>query len=254
MLIAGASARARAQDPVADVGAARVRLDIGVWRPVTSISGAGERNGIQGTQIDFTSEFGVPDRTFLQFGVRARPTRQQLISFRLVPVRYEMTAALNHDVLFAGTMFRAGVPITTTVSWNAFGVAYQYDMVARPRFRFGILGEIERTNVVLELANPTVHEITNSSVATLPLIGLATRFAIGAKSSAAIVVKGLGIPDKPNEEYGGHYLEAEASWHWPITTHAGLEVAYRFLDIRHLGQEDSGRLRLKGPTVALTLR
>jgi hypothetical protein len=166
-----------------------------------------------------------------------------------------MTATLPHAVTFAGARYAAGVETTAVVSWLAFGGAYRYDIVARPRVRIGLRGEIERTNVQVALRNGRDDELTNSSVSTLPAGGLSVDLAVSERSSVTLSFVGLYVPDRTDQQfaYGGHYYDGRVDWRWRLAPHISAEAGYRAIDIRHLGQSDSGTLRLHGLLLGLVV-
>jgi hypothetical protein len=230
-------------------------FEVGAWPTLTTIGAAGERNGLVGTPIDFNTEFGLKNQVLVDLRGAFRPTRRQRLSLHYIPIRYEMTATLARPILYAGVTFPAGVSTTGIVSWQAFGGSYQYDVVARPHLRVGLVGEIDRTNVQVRLYNGSNDELTSSSVATIPAGGLTFDLGLSVRTALYAKVLGFYVPDRTDLElaYGGHYLDAEAQVRWSVGRRVTAQAGYRVIDIRHLGQADSGTMRLHGPTVSLAI-
>jgi hypothetical protein len=246
---------AAATGPALDVP--RATFDIGAWFAVAKLSAAGERGGIFGSRrINFNDEFGLENKPLLSVSGSFRPTARQKVGAHLTPIKYEMSASLAEPVTFAGIVFPANTPTNATVSWLDFGFSYQYDIVARPRVRVGLVGEIERTNIKVEIQNAQSNAITRSSEPTLPLAGASLDIALTPRSSLHAKVVILWIPDQENSdtEYGGHYAGGDVVWSWALTPRLGIDAAYRLIDIRHLGHEDSGTLRIHGVSVSLAVR
>jgi hypothetical protein len=235
----------------------RATFGVGAWFPVAKLSAAGERGGVFGSRrINFNDEFGLENRPFLAVNGSFRPTPRQKLAAHVTPIKYEMSASLTEPVTFAGAVFPANTPTSATVSWVAFGASYQYDILARARVHVGLVAEIERTNIVVELKNAQSNVNTRSSEPTLPLGGASFDVALTRRSSLHGKVVILWIPDDESSdtEYGGHYAGGEAVWSWALTPRLGIDTAYRLIDIRHLGHEDSGTLRMHGVSVSLAVR
>jgi hypothetical protein len=227
----------------------RLELSVGYWRPSAVIHAAGESGGVQGTPIDFHSDFGLEDRGFPQLQFAVRVTRRNGLSLGYVPIRYDATAALGRDVLFANARYPAGVQTQGIVSWNALRFGYTFDVVVRPKLTVGVVGEIDRTNVQVRLKNATSASSTSSSVPTIPGIGAAAKFRVARRVTISALASGLYVPDRKDEIYGGHFFIADSHATWAVTPHVGASVGYQLIDIRHLGEADSGTFRLHGLTV-----
>jgi len=247
---APALAQPQSLNTTTTTNADRLELSVGYWRPSAVIHAAGESGGVQGTPIDFQSDFGLEDRGFPQLHFAARLSRRNELSLGYVPIRYDATAVLGRDILFANARYPAGVQTQGTVSWNAIRFAYTYHVVVRPTFSFGVVGEIDRTNVQVRLKNATSSSSTSSSVPTIPGIGAAAKLRVARRVTVSAEASGLYVPDKKDQIYGGHFFTAESHATWALTPHVGASLGYQMIDIRHLGEADSGTFRLHGLTLS----
>jgi hypothetical protein len=229
----------------------RVELSVDYWHPAANIHAAGERYGIPGTPIDFRSDFGLANRGFPWLKLSVRPRARHELSLNYVPVHYDTSAMLGHDVTFAGTVYPAGMTTQGTVSWAALSGGYSYYFMVKRRASVGVHGEVDGTNVEVRLQNAVSTTSTVASVRIAPAAGLVARGRVSSK----VTLKGefalLYVPDRPNQNYGGHYLNAEAHARWALTRHVGADLGYRLIDIRHLGHSDSGKLKLHGLSVGV---
>jgi hypothetical protein len=229
----------------------RIQAGVGYWWPATVIHASGEAGGIQGTPIDFGSDFGLVNRGFPTIQMAGRPATRHELSFAYVPIRYDTNAVLGHDVTFAGTRYPAGVGTEGIVSWNALRFRYTYDVVRRARVSIGVIGEIDRTDVKVRLANAASSTATRASVRTTPTAGAVVRVRATGRLTVRAEASGIYVPDRKDEIYGGHLLNAEAGGTWTLRRHVGADLGFRLIDIRHLGQADSGTLRLHGLTLGV---
>jgi hypothetical protein len=229
----------------------RVEASVDYWHPSANIHASGERNGIFGTPIDFRSDFGLVNRGFPWLKLSVRPWTRHEFSVSYVPVNYERSATLGHDVTFAGTVYPAGTLTQGTVSWRALGGGYWYYFIFRPRVSLGVRGEVDGTNVRVQLQNAVSTTSTVASVRIAPAGGLIARGRIGSRLTLKGEFALLYVPDRPNQNYGGHYFNAEAHARWALTRHVGADLGYRLIDIRHLGHSDTGKMKLRGLSVGV---
>jgi hypothetical protein len=229
----------------------RVEASVDYWHPSANIHAAGERYDILGTPIDFRSDFGLTNRGFPSMKLSVRPRARHELSLSYVPVHYHTSAILGHDVTFAGTVYPAGMSTQGTVPWAALGVGYSYYFMIKPRVSVGVRGEVDGTNVRVQLQNAVSTTSTVASVQIAPAGGLVARSRISSKLTLKGEFALLYVPDRPNQNYGGHYLNAEAHARWALTRHVGANLGYRLIDIRHLGHSDSGKLKLRGLSVGV---
>lgn len=229
----------------------RLQLTVAAWWPSANIHAAGESGGIQGTPIDFGSDFHLRNHALPEIGLAVRPRARHELSLGYVPIRYNTSAILGHDVTFAGTVYPSGIQTQGIVSWNALRIGYAYDFLLKQRASFGIVAEVDRTDVQVRLQNAASMTSTSASVRTVPGLGAVARFQASPKLAVRATAAGIYVPDRKDEIYGGHYLNAEAHATWAATRYAGVDFGFRLIDIRHLGHADSGTLKLQGVTLGV---
>ena len=144
--------------------------------------------------------------------------------------------------------------MTGTVAWQALRLGYEYDFIVKRRVLAGFVVEADRTNVQVRLHSASANELTSSSVPTIPAVGGMVRVYPAANFSLTGELTGLEVPDRPNQEYGGHYLNLETDGTLNVTKNVGAQIGFRLIDIRHLGQSDSGTLKLKGLFLRIVVR
>ena len=231
----------------------RVELSASLWLAPPSITAAGERGGVRGTTINFNDEFGLPTRITPVVDAAFHPGRRHRLRAVFAPLRYVTTATLTSDITFAGTVYPRGIPATATISWAAFEGSYAFDLVSRKRVRFGLIGEIDRTNIEVRLQNAGANNLTTASTPTIPAGGA----TFGYRFAHTLTFDGefleLYVPDRPNQIYGGHYTRVAARFVLAVAPHIGATAGFRMIDIRHQGLADSGTMRLPGVTAGIAV-
>jgi hypothetical protein len=234
--------------------ASRVEVSVALWWPAAHIMGSGEKNGVQGTPIDFNRDFGIPTPTIPEFELTLRAARRHRVRAGFFPLQYVRSAALSHDITFAGSVYPAGTQTTGTITWRAFRAGYEYDFIVRRRLYAGAITEIDRTNIQVRLQSAAADELTSASVPTIPAFGGVFGFSPTRRITLTSEFTNLYVPDRPNQTYGGHYLSIESVGTLTVTEHIGARLAFRAIDIRHLGPADSGTLKLKGLSLGVAVR
>ena len=244
VLLAACAGRAHAQPPVTD--RSRFEFAAATWLASPSVTTQGERAGIPGTPIDFRSDFGLTGHVLPVLQGAIRTGRRHLFSAEYIPIRYTTNAALGRDVTFAGAVYPAGTSTQGIVSWQALSADYEYDVSVRRRVATGIVFGFDWTDVQVRLRNASTNELTSASVQYVPAAGLITR--VRATKTLVLTGKASGsyVPDKPNQEYGGHLLNARVGGTLALGKTFAADLGVRVIDIRHLGKADSGTMRMSG--------
>jgi hypothetical protein len=232
----------------------RIEAEVGSWSPRADMKTAGTGLGVPGTRIDMNQEFGLEDRGLPELRLAVRPGARHRLRLEYVPFRYESTATLSRDITFNGVVYPAGSPATATVAWQAIRLRYEYRFLVRRRTFAGLLFEVDRTNLQVRLRSAFANERASSSVPTIPAIGGIVRIYPAGRVAVTGQVTGFGVPDRPNQQYGGHYLNAEVDGTVTVARHLGVRAGYRTINIRHLGEADSGTLRMSGLSFGVVVR
>lgn len=235
------------------VDAYRTEFSIAVWAPPPTITTAGEHGGVRGTPIDVNRDFGLSTNPIPVLEGAFQIARRHRVRATFAPMRYVTTAALSHDITFAGVVYPANEMTTATISWKAFQGSYEYAIVMTPRLRVGIVGEIDRTNVQVRMQNAVSNELTSASTPTIPTAGASAAYVFSPRVSVDGEVAELYVPDRPGQNYGGHYTRVASRVTVSAAAHVGGFVGFRLIDIRHQGLADSGTLRLPGVMVGVVI-
>jgi hypothetical protein len=218
------------------------------WNPSPHIQIASESlPGIVGDKIDFIEDLGLEKANFTQLRVVLRPATKHKFRFEYTPIRYDQpNGTLRRTVVFNGLEYNIGLPVATTVNWNAYRFTYEYDIVYRERGFFGILLEAKYTDVRAELTNIINSEFVHAR-APIPAVGVIGRVYVAPNISITGEFSGVKLPESINEDYKAKYYDFDLYGTVNFNDHVGAQVGYRSLDVFYHIEEDEGELKLKGP-------
>jgi hypothetical protein len=249
------SSAARAQSPAGSTNglamsdAHRFEAVAALWRPNANIVVASDGLGMAGTPIDFNRDIGLDAGHFPAVQFVVRPAVRHSIRVEYIPIRYEGTAAFRQDVTFNGVRFPLGVPTTTTLDWKAYRVGYTYDFLVRNRIAAGLVFDVKQTDLQVRVKSAAADEARRTRV-PVPAIGGVLRAYPMPRLSLAAEVIGFKVPDSADKHFGGSYVDVDASATIRLTDLFRARAGLRAFNIRHLGEADSGTLRLHGIYVA----
>lgn len=224
---------------------AAVELSAVYWRPAASLRTASDAAGIPGTPLDLKADTNVVDRGFPAIALGVRLAARHRLRIEYIPIRYEATGPAGRDIVFSGGAYPRGETVTTTFSWSAVNVAYEYDFLMRPRFSLGAIVEAKSTVVEQRLFGATADRSRRTSVPA-PAVGFAGRGPIAPRLTLFGEARGFAVPDGENGHYGGRYIDVDGGATVALRRHVGARLGVRWLNIRHLGESDSARLSLAG--------
>jgi hypothetical protein len=229
------------------------RVEIGgyLWNPNPDIAIRSEAltQARLGSTIDFVEDLGIERSTFKQLKVVLRPGRKHKFRFEFTPINYDQpNGTLRRTIVFNGQEFNLALPVATTLKWNAYRFAYEWDMIYRDRGFFGILLEAKYTVVEATLAqNALGLEEFARAKAPIPSIGAIGRVYVAPNISITGELSGFKLPESINEDYKAHYIDFDLYGTVNFNDHAGAQVGYRSFDVFYfIEDEDEGKLTLKG--------
>lgn len=215
------------------------------WRPDAALRVSSDGPGLPGSQVDLMNDLGARDHGVPAFGLVLQPARRHRIRFEYLPIRYDSTATLAHDVAFSGSTYRRGDLVRSSFAWDAVNIGYEYDFIARPRLAVGAIGEAKLSWVRQELAGPTA-DLTRTTSVPAPALGAALRVSPDPRLTLYAEFRGFVVPDGRNGHFGGRYVDLDAGGTIGLARHVGLRAGLRWLNIRHLGAADTARMSFPG--------
>ncbi len=230
-----------------------IEADAGFWTPSADMTVASESLGIKGTTIDLKSDLGMTDQRFPALNLQLRPARSHHFRLQYIPITYDGSTVLQHDLIFNGIRYPAIVPVNSTLDWKAYRFGYQYDFLVKNRGFAGFIMEAKYTDVRVELDSQFRQEFAHAR-APIPAIGGIGRFYVVPNISITGEVTGFKIPDSIDSRYNAHYVDVDIYGTVNFTNNVGVKAGYRSLDLGYLIKEDQGSFVLKGLYFGAVLR
>ena len=230
-----------------------VELLGGMWTPTPDITFSSDAFGIAGSDIDLVDDLGIGTQRFGELRLRLRPGRKHRFRIDYVPIRYSADAIVERRLVFRGIAYDIGVPVTATLTWNAWRLGYEYDLVHRTHGYFGIIAEAKYTEVEAALTSEFGREFARAR-APIPAIGAVVRIYPLPVLGITAEVSGFRLPEGIDENARGEYVDVDVYGTLSFSEHLGAQIGYRSLDLNFRFEDDSGRLKLEGLYVAALLR
>ncbi len=220
-----------------------------LWLPTSDITvasaGTGLLSGLPGSQIDAERDLGVNDKHFPALQITLRPARRHKFRFQYIPISFDGDAVLKTSLVFNGIRYDIGVPVNSTLTWDAFRFAYEYDFVVGNKGFAGFLAEVKYTHGRVELDSPLAIEFAEAR-APIPAIGGIGRFYVVPNISITGEVSGFLIPSGIDSRYNAHYIDFDGYGTVNFTNNVGVNIGYRVLNIGYLVNADSGAFAMNG--------
>jgi hypothetical protein len=224
-----------------------IEAGAGFWFPTASMSIESESLGIPGSTIDFKNDLGLMDKSFPAVQVVLRPAKRHKFRFELIPMSYDQEHTLTRTIIFNGQSYTVGVPVISSLKWNAYRFAYEYDFISRDRGFGGLILETKYTDVQAQLAiapPATTNEFVHAQ-GPIPAIGGIARVYVMPNISITGELSGIDIPTIQNK-YKAHYADLDLYGTLNIINNVGVQLGYRSLDVGYLFKTDTGNFTLKG--------
>jgi hypothetical protein len=225
----------------------------GLWTPTPEISISSNAFGIAGTDIDFVNDLGIGSERFGELRLRLRPGRNHRFRIDYMPISYATQTVVERRLVFRGIAYDIGVPVSTALSWTAWRLGYEYDIVHRSRGYFGIIIEAKYTDVEASLDTPFGREFTRTR-GPIPAIGAVLRIYPVPFLGITAEVSGVRLPSNLLETYTGEYVDVDIYGTLNFIEQFGVQIGYRSLDLSVSSDEEAGALKLEGIYLGALLR
>ncbi len=222
-----------------------VEISAGLWNPTPEIFVSSRALDIVGTDIDAVNDLGVIQRKFGEFSLTLRPWKQHKFRFHYLPMRYEASSTISRDLVFNGTTYQLGLPVSSVLDWKSYQFAYEYDFIYRDRGFVGVVLQTKYTDVQVQLDSAVGSEFTRAR-GPLPSVGGIGRGYVTSNVSITGEATLFRLPAGIHEGYQGEYLDYNVYGTVNITDHFGTQVGYRSVDVNYQVDRDTGSLQMRG--------
>jgi hypothetical protein len=237
-----------------------IEFGAGFWWPGADMTVSSESLNIVGTIIDFKKDLGITDQRFPAFQLVLRPAKRHKFRAEAIPITYDSVATLTRDLTFNGIKYRIGLPVTSSLDWKTYRLAYEYDFVSRNRGFAGLILEAKYTDVSVQLTTPPgglapagLKEFAHAQ-APIPAIGAIARFYPVPNISITGEITGFDVPSSVSTTYNAHYADIDIYGTVNLTNNVGVQAGFRSLDVGYLVKTDTGSFVLRGPYLGVVVR
>jgi len=218
----------------------------GFWFPAATISAASEGFGIQGTPIDFKTDFGLKDKGLTYVRLVLSPSRRHKFRFEFIPIKYNQSATVRRAIIFNGQLYNIGLPVRSELFWKAYRLAYEFDFISNNRGFAGFVVDAKYTDVRIVLdASPVVTEFARAR-APIPAIGGIGRVYVVPNISITGELTGFKLPKDLVKNTSAHFIDFDLYGTVNLTNHVGAQIGYRSLDVEYIAETDIGTFKEKG--------
>jgi hypothetical protein len=217
----------------------------GFWIPTADITIQSESLGIVGSVIDLKNDLGLTDQRFPAIQLVLRPATSHKFRFEYIPIKYDQSASPIRDIIFNGIRYPVSIPVSSTLDWKAYRLAYEYDFIVKNRGFAGFILEAKYTDVAVTLTSPKGTDFVHAR-APIPAIGGIGRVYVVPNISITADISGFKLPEKLIKGSTGHYIDVDVYGTLNFTNNFGAQFGYRSFDVGYVVTNDTGSFKLKG--------
>ncbi len=239
--------------PVASTSPAEsyhVEFGAGFWSPTADLQ---ITSGPSGSTIDAKNDLGLADRKAAEFQLVIKPALKHKIRVQFIPLSYTQTGTPRTDLIFQGTTYPAGTPVTSTLEWKAWRFGYEYDFVSNYRGFIGTIVDVKYTDVNATLTAGSRTGAT-ASRAPIPALGGIARLYLAQNLSVTGELTGFKFPGGWIKSTSGSYADMDLYAMLNFADKFGVRAGYRKFDVDYTLTNDTGSFKLTGPYLGVSVR
>ncbi len=221
---------------------------------VVTANGTTTTTVINGSLVDFKRDLGLKNQTFPEGRLTVKLAQKHKLRGEFIPIFYKQTAVIATDFNFNGQTYKAGQTVESTLRWNEWKVAYEFDALTFDRGFVGGMVAMSSMNVSGAAAN-TAQSGTASVNILMPGLGATARYYASEKVAATIDFMAFDLPGSDTSTHA-HSFDLDGYVMYNFHKHAGVQVGYRYFDASHVWGSplNTGSFRIHGPYVGGTAR
>ena len=230
-----------------------VEISGSVWNPSPVIVASSDQFGILGSEIDFASDLGMVRRSHNELRLTLKPAQRHKLRLHWLPMRYQQRTVLTRRLVFQGVTYDLGLPVDSSITWNAWRFGYEFDVIARDRGFLGLILEAKYTDIQAELTSVVGYEYARAR-APIPAIGAIGRIYVNRFTPITAEFTAFRLPSSVIENYTTRYVDFDLYGTVNVTRMVGLNLGYRSMDLSYLFDEYAGALKLDGVYISGVFR
>jgi hypothetical protein len=243
----------------------RFEVSAGIWPTMPSTmlysdtesvtpSGSTTATTVTGTNIDFKQQLGLKNQTFAEFHLVIRPMPKHKIHLDFVPLYYKQSATLATALNFNGQSYLAGETVSSSLYWNSWQLAYEYDPLTFDRGYIGGMVALNYYAVRGELSSGTQAGGAGVHI-PMPGLGVIGRYYVAPRVSLTASLTGYDLPGGATSTHG-HVIDVNGYATINVSKFVGIQGGYRSFDASHVWSSplNTGSFTIQGPFIGGTFR
>ena len=224
----------------------KVELFGGLWNATPDMTIRSDEFGLVGSEIDFSRDLGIGTERFGELRIRLRPARKHRFRIDYMPMEFSAQTTVERRIVFRGISYDIGLPVSSSLTWNAWRFGYEYDIIHRSRGYFGIILEAKYTDIEASLdAASFAREFTRAR-GPIPAIGAIVKVYPLPMLALTAEVSGLKVPNGVLDDFEGEYIDFDLSATLNVIENLGVQVGYRSLGLNVSSNDEAVALKLDG--------
>jgi hypothetical protein len=225
----------------------RFELGAMLWSPTPELAINTDALDVIGVgEVNFVEEFGIENKRFTEYRATLKAARQHKLRFHYLPIAYDPElVTLQRTFTFGGRTFAVGLPADAEVEWKMWRFGYEWDFISRTQGFLGLIAELKHNKVTAQIDSPIGSELAEET-APVPAIGLIARGYLTEYVSITGEFTGFKMLDSITEEFDGEFWDFDIYATASLGRNVGVQGGYRSIDVEYIGDEDLGRLKMKG--------
>ncbi len=243
-----------------------VELQVGAWlsMPQTVLysdtenltvtaNGTTTTTTVNGTLVDFKSLLGLKQQVFPEGHLTIRLAPKHKLRGEYIPIFFKQaTTSLPSTIKFNGQTYAAGDTVESTMHWNEWHVAYEFDPIVTDRGYIGGMAAVSSLNLSGATADAAQSGTASVNI-IMPGLGVTGRYYVSGNFSVTGDFLFFDLPGSETSTHG-HIINASGYATYNVNKHLGAQVGYRFFDTTHTWNSplNTGSMQLGGPFVGGT--
>jgi hypothetical protein len=219
----------------------------------STVNGTTTTTAVNGTLVDFRTSLHLKNQAFPDVRLTVRLAPKHKVRGEYVPLHYKQSEpAIPSDFKFNGQTYLKGQAVESTLRWNEWYAAYEFDPLVVDRGYLGAMAAVSSLNVSAATANAAQNGTASVNI-IMPGLGATGRFYVSGKASVSGDFLYFYLPGSDTSTHG-HVLNTNFYLTYNINKHVGAQVGYRFYDTTHVWSSplNTGSMTIGGPFVGGT--
>jgi hypothetical protein len=208
---------------------------------------------VNGTLVDFKTMLGMKNQVFPEGHLTIRLAPKHKLRGEYIPIFFKQTVtSLPSTIKFNGQTYTAGDTVESTMHWNEWHVAYEFDPLVVDRGYIGGMVAVSSLNLSGATADAAQSGTASVNI-IMPGLGITGRYYVSGNLSVTGDFLFFDLPGSATSTHG-HIINAGGYATYNINKHIGAQIGYRFFDTAHTWSSplNTGSMTIGGPFVGGT--